>query len=102
MSDEKKPIPQPSTAPLPSTKPPSPAPQQQAKPASPTKTTAISRRAFVVGALGASTLLAIGAFAPPSMPSWDILNPLPPTKEGPTLVTRWNPLDGKSRSAVSA
>src|SRR5881398_2663661 len=102
MSDEKKPIPQPSTAPSPSTKPPSPAPQQQAKPASPTKTTAISRRAFVVGALGASTLLAIGAFAPPSMPSWDILNPLPPTKEGPTLVTTWNTLDGKYRSAVAA
>ncbi len=102
MSDEKKPTPQPSTAPSPSTKPPSPAPQQQAKPASPTKTTAISRRAFVVGALGASTLLAIGAFAPPSMPSWDILNPLPPTKEGPTLVTTWNTLDGKYRSAVAA
>src|SRR2546430_3373106 len=102
MSDEKKPTPQPSTAPSPSTKPPTPAPQQQAKPASPAKTTAISRRAFVVGALGASTLLAIGAFAPPSMPSWDILNPLPPTKEGPTLVTTWNALDAKYHNAVSA
>src|SRR5256886_6121160 len=102
MSDEKKPIPQPSTAPSPSTTPPSPAPQQQANPASPTKTTAISRLAFVIGALGASTLLAIGAFAPPSMPSLDILNPLPPTKEGPTLVTTWNTLDGKYRSAVAA
>jgi Rieske Fe-S protein len=99
MSDEKKPTPQPGTTPSPSAKPPTPA--QQAKPQSPAKA-AISRRAFVVGALGASTLLAIGAFAPPSLPSWDILNPLPPTKEGPTQVTTWNALDAKYRNAVSA
>ncbi len=85
MSDEKKPTPQPSTAPSPSVKAPTVSPQP-AKPAS-AKTSAISRRAFVVGALGASTLLAVAAFAPPSLPSWDILNPLPPTKEGPTQVT---------------
>jgi len=36
------------------------------------------------------------------MPSWDILNPLPPTKEGPTLVTTWNALDAKYHNAVSA
>jgi len=101
MSDEKKPTPQPSTTPSPSTKPPTP-PPQQAKAQSPTKTAAISRRAFVVGALGASTLLAIGAFAPPSMPSWDILNPLTPSKEGPTQVTSWNALDQKYKNAVSA
>src|SRR5213080_5244801 len=89
MSDEKKPIPQPSTAPSPSTKPPSPAPRQQAKPASPTKTTAISRRAFVVGALGASTLLAVGAFALPNAPSTGILGPLVPAKQGPTVVANY-------------
>jgi Rieske Fe-S protein len=100
MSDEKKPTPQPSTSPSPSVKAPT-VPPQPAKPAS-AKTSAISRRAFVVGALGASTLLAVAAFAPPSLPSWDILNPLPPTKEGLTQVTTLNALEAKYRNAVSA
>ncbi len=100
MSDEKKPIPQPGTSPSSSVKAPT-VPPQPAKPAS-AKTSAISRRAFVVGALGASTLLAVAAFAPPSLPSWDILNPLPPTKEGPTQVTTLNALEAKYRNAVSA
>jgi Rieske Fe-S protein len=101
MSDEKKPTPQPSTTPSPSVKAP-PVPTQAAKPAPATKSSAISRRAFVVGALGASTLLAIGAFAPPSLPSWDILNPLTPAKEGPTQVVSWKALDQKYQNAVSA
>jgi len=101
MSDEKKPTPQPSTAPSPSVKAP-PVPTQAPKSAPGTKSSAISRRAFVVGALGASTLLAIGAFAPPSLPSWDILNPLPPTKEGPTQVTTFDALDKKYKAAVAA
>jgi Rieske Fe-S protein len=100
MSDEKKPTPQPSTSPSPSVKAPT-VPPQPANPAS-AKTSAISRRAFVVGALGASTLLAVAAFAPPSLPSWDILNPLPPTKEGLTQVTTLNALEAKYRNAVSA
>ncbi len=100
MSDEKKPTPQPSTTPSPSAKPPA-VPPQPAKQAPTAKTPAISRRAFVVGALGASTLLAIGAFAPPSMPSWNILNPIAPTK-GPTPVFSWKALDQKYQSAVSA
>jgi Rieske Fe-S protein len=98
MSDEKKPNPQPSASPSPSTKPPT-IPPQTAKQTSPAK---ISRRAFVVGALGASTLLAVGAFAPPSLPSWDILNPLLPPKEGATQVTTWSTLDAKYHNAVSA
>src|SRR5207245_11154216 len=77
-------------------------PQQPAKQQSTLKTAAISRRAFVVGALGVSTLLAIGAFAPPSSPSWDILNPLLPPKEGPTQVTTLNALNSKYKNAVSA
>src|SRR2546422_6105226 len=101
MSDEKKPTPQPSTTPSPSVKAPPVAPQT-VKPSPATKSLAISRRAFVVGALGASTLLAIGAFAPPSLPSWDILNPLTPRKEGPTKVISWNALDQKYQNAVSA
>ena len=100
MSDEKKPTPQPSVTPSDSVKAPA-SPAQSARPAI-AKTSAISRRAFVVGALGASTLLAVAAFAPPSLPSWNILNPLPPTKEGPTLVTSWNTLDTKYKNAVSA
>jgi Rieske Fe-S protein len=99
MSDEKKPIPQPGTTSSPSAKASSVPPQPAKQPA---KIPAISRRAFVVGALGASTLLAIGAFAPPSLPSWDILNPLTPSPEGPTLVTTWSALNSKYQSAVSA
>ena len=99
MSDEKKPTPQPATT-SPPVKPPTTPPSQPAK--SPAKTPPISRRAFVVGALGASTLLAIGAFAPPSLPSWDILNPLPPSKEGPTRVATWAALDTKYHNAVAA
>ena len=98
--DEKKATLQPSAAASPAARTPT-VPPQPAKQTSTTKTTKISRRAFVVGALGASTLLAIGAFAPPSMPSWDILNPLPPTREGPTLVTTWKTLDSKYQNAVS-
>jgi Rieske Fe-S protein len=88
MSDEKKPTPQPSNTTSSSTKAPTP-PPQQAKPASTAQTAAISRRAFVVGALGASTLLAIGAFALPNAPSTGILGPLIPAKQGPTVVATY-------------
>ena len=87
MSDEKKPTPQPSTTPSPPAKPA--AVPQPAKQPSTVKTTAISRSAFVVGALGASTLLAIGAFALPNAPSTGILGPLIPAKEGPTVVAKY-------------
>src|SRR5260370_5489609 len=91
MADEKKPTPHPSTTSSSSTKPPPPPPpQQQARPPSlPVKTGAISRRAFVVGALGASTLLAIGAFALPNAPSTGILDPLIPAKQGATVVAKY-------------
>lgn len=90
MSDEKKPTPQPSTTSSSSTKPPSPPPQLQARPPSaPAKTSVMSRRAFVVGALGASTLLAIGAFALPNAPSTGILNPLIPAPQGDTVVAKY-------------
>jgi Rieske Fe-S protein len=99
--DEKKPTPQAITTPSSYAKPPAVPPQPPKQP-SMTKTPPISRRAFVVGALGASTLLAIGAFALPSNPSWNILNPLPPPKEGPTQVTTWSGLNSKYQKAVSA
>ena len=86
MSDEKKPTPQPPSTPSPSVK----APPVAAQPANqPVKKPAISRRAFVVGALGASTLLAIGAFALPDSPSTGILNPLIPAKAPPTVVANY-------------
>src|SRR2546425_11347344 len=88
MSDEKKPTPQPSTTPSPSANPPT-VPPQPAKQPSTVKATAISRRAFVVGALGASTLLAIGAFALPNAPSTGILGPLIPARQGPTVVANY-------------
>jgi Rieske Fe-S protein len=99
--DEKKPAPQPGTTSSSSAKAPT-VPTQPAKQPPTVKTPAISRRAFVVGALGASTLLAIGAFAPPSMPSWDILNPQLPTKEGRSQVTTFDALDKKYKAAVAA
>jgi Rieske Fe-S protein len=98
--DEKKPTPQPSTTSSPSAKPPT-VPPQPAKPPLAVKAQPISRRAFVVGALGASTLLAIGAFALPNAPSTGILAPLIPAKEGPTKVTTWNDLNAKYQNAVS-
>ena len=101
MSDEKKPTSQPGATPSPTIKTPTP-PPQPVNPTPTAKSPAISRRAFVVGALGVSTLLAIGAFAPPSQPSWNILNPLPPTKEGPTQVVSWNSLEAKYQNAVAA
>lgn len=100
--DEKKPTPQPeatsSTSPkAPIVPPPSPKQASTSKPPAP-----ISRRAFVVGALGASTLLAIGAFALPNMPSTGILSPLIPAKEGPTVITTWNDLNSKYQNAIPA
>ena len=108
MSDEKKPTPQPGTTPSPSAKPPT-VPLQPAKQLSTVKATAISRRAFVVGALGASTLLAIGAFALPNAPSTGILGPLIPAKQGPTVVAKYQTqptstgtdLNSKYQNAVS-
>src|SRR6266699_2578314 len=93
LSEEKKPSPQPSIPPSPAVKTPT-VPAQPAKPAT-AKASAISRRAFVVGALGASTLLAIGAFALPNAPSTGILGPLIPPREGPTKVTTWSDLNSK-------
>ena len=99
MSDDEKK--QSNEASVPS--PPAPSAQrQQGNLPAPAKNPLISRRAFLAGAFGASTLLAIGAFAPPSLPSWNILNPLIPQREGPTQVTTWNDLDSKYQNAVVA
>lgn len=86
--DDKKPTPQPSTTSSPSAKPPT-VQQQQAKQAPTVKTPAITRRAFVMGALGASALLTIGAFALPNAPSTGILGPLIPAKEGSVVVANY-------------
>lgn len=88
MSDEKKPTPQTSiTSSSPPKVPPSPPPSVKQAPL--VQKPGISRRAFVVGALGASTLLAIGAFALPNAPSTGILNPLIPAKQGATVVAKY-------------
>jgi Rieske Fe-S protein len=99
--DENKPTPQPSTTSSPSAKPPT-VPPPPTRPPPAVKAQPISRRAFVVGALGASTLLAIGAFALPNAPSTGILSPLIPTKEGPTMITTWKDLNAKYLNAVSS
>ncbi len=98
MSDDEKKQSNEASVPSP---PASSAQRQQGNLPAPAKNPLISRRAFIAGALGASTLLAIGAFAPPSLPSWNILNPLIPQREGPTQVTTWNDLNSKYQNAVT-
>src|SRR5213593_2247133 len=99
MSDDEKKQSNEASVPSP---PASSAQRQQGNLPAPAKNPLISRRAFLAGAFGASTLLAIGAFAPPSLPSCNILNPLIPQREGPTQVTTWNDLDSKYQNAVVA
>jgi Rieske Fe-S protein len=64
---------------------------QPVKQSSSVKGPVMSRRSFVVGAMGASLLLTAGAVAG----SGGILGPLVPTKEGDTLVANWNDLNTK-------
>ncbi len=68
---------------------PTPKPTQPVKPAEPAKGPLLSRRAFVLGALGASALLTVGAFSP----SGGILGPLIPPQESPIVVANWNDLN---------
>lgn len=94
---EKKQPPPTTTLPTASPRPLGPQPTAQAtpkpgrpvKPAEPIKGPLLSRRAFVFGALGASTLLAIGAFSQ----SGGILGPLIPPQEAPIVVANFDDLD---------
>ena len=82
MSDDKKPTPQPPASSQPS---PQFVPQQSDKGSSSTKNPVISRRAFVVGALGVSALLTVASVSQ----SGGILNPLLPDKRPPLVVANY-------------
>ncbi len=68
---------------------PAPKPTQPVKAVEPVKGPLLSRRAFVLGVLGASALLTVGAFSP----SGGILGPLVPPQEAPIVVANFDDLD---------
>jgi Rieske Fe-S protein len=71
------------------------APPQPAKPATPSKGSSISRRTFLIGAIGASTLLTAAAF----YSSGDILGPLIPPAEPPTVIANAAALETRYQNA---
>jgi Rieske Fe-S protein len=87
----------PSPAPGPSSTPPVTS-QTPPKPAAPAKGPALSRRAFLVGAIGASTLLTLAAISQ----SGGILGPLIPTAEPTTIIASATDLESKYQAAVAA
>ncbi len=92
------------TAPAPTTSSSPPATAQPpAKPTPPTKGPAVSRRAFLIGAAGVSTLLTAAAFADSAFPpSFGILGPLVPNPEPPTVIANAADLESKYQAAVAA
>lgn len=99
---EKKPAPPPVAAPPrvpslvePSVKPP---PSQPSKQSEPAKGPLLSRRAFVLGAVGASTLLAIGALGPMG----GIVGPLIPPQEPSQVIADWNSLNSQYNSVANS
>ena len=102
MAEDKQKNPPP---PIPRTSSPSSAATQASpqKPVTPVKGPVLSRRAFLIGAAGASTLLTAAAFAQSALPpSFGILGPLIPGPEGPTIVANVADLESKYQAAVSA
>lgn len=73
-------------------------PQSTLEPAVPSKGPLISRRAFLVGAVGASVLLTAASLAQ----SGGVLGPLIPTAEPPTVIAKADELESKYQAAVSA
>ena len=97
MSDDQK-----KQAPPPATGPQPPLSAQPQKLPQPVKSPLISRRAFVIGAIGASTLLAFGAFATSS----GFLRPLIPNPESENGVVEhtiidWRILENNYQLALS-
>ncbi len=76
---------------------PTGAQQSTSKPSPPVKGPALSRRAFLIGAVGASTLLTIAAVSQ----SGGILGPLIPTAEQPSVIASAGDLESKYQYAVS-
>lgn len=83
--------------------PPSPPAQSAPKVPATSKTPPISRRAFLIGAAGVSTLLTAAAFASAARPpDFGILGPLIPNPEVPTVVADAVDLEAKYQAAVAA
>ena len=93
-SDDKKPT-TPPTATPPATTPP--VAQQTQKPTASTKNPLISRRAFVIGAIGVSTLLTVGSVSQ----SGAILGPLIPNPQNPTVIASWKILDNAYKGTLN-
>ena len=97
--EQKKPVPPtPSTPPppkTPTTQPPPPSAQQ------PTKGPLLSRRAFLIGAVGISTAFTAGALAVSLTPQGGILAPLIPPKADPQAIADWPTLDGQYQSVAT-
>jgi Rieske Fe-S protein len=97
--DQQKKTPQsPTTSPstLSPAQPPSKAPVASKPPT-------ISRRAFLIGVVGASTVLTAAAFGQSALPpDFGILGPLVPAPEPPTVIAKAGDLESKYRAAVSA
>jgi len=93
MSDaEKKQTSQPVSTPS----SPAPVAQPPPKPPATNKSPLMSRRSFVVGAMGASVVLTLASIASSvGPPNGGILGPLIPSKEGSTLVGNWINLDSR-------
>lgn len=100
MSEDQQKKPVPPTA---STTPPQKTPATQPPPPSPpepTKSPLISRRAFLLGAVGVSTALTAGALAFSLTPQGGILAPLIPTKAEPQAIADWPTLDGQYQAVA--
>ena len=95
--DQQKKYPPAPTASSPTSSPP---PSQAPKLASPAKGPLISRRAFLIGAAGVSTVLTAAALAPSVAPG--ILNPLIPPREQPVVIANAIDLESKFQNAISA
>lgn len=96
--DQKKNIPPPAAG----SSQPAPV-QPQSQRSVPIKKPIISRRAFLIGAIGASTLLTAAAFAQSALPpDFGILGPLIPSPEQPTVIANANSLETKYQAAITA
>lgn len=88
------------TSPPPTT---SSTPPPPAKPGAQGKGPVLSRRAFLIGAVGASTLLTAAAFAQSALPpDFGILGPLIPSPEPPTIVAKVSDIEPKYQAALAA
>jgi len=95
MAEDQKKTPLTEATGVPQTSPPV---QSQSQKATPAKGPLISRRAFLIEAVGASTLLTLASMGS----SGAILGPLIPTPEQPTVIGTASGLESKYQAAIGA